>query len=55
MNYNVRDISDSVFDIMTIDTINMCSHLQKKLFEHDGEYYPIWQVIQSDDTFTAIN
>jgi hypothetical protein len=39
---------------MTIETTNMCSHLQKKLFEHDGEYYPIWQTIQSDDTLSAV-
>jgi hypothetical protein len=37
-----------------IDTANMCSHLQKKLFEPDGEYYPIWQTIQGDDTLTAV-
>jgi hypothetical protein len=24
---------------MTIDTTNMCSHLQRKLFEEDGIYY----------------
>jgi hypothetical protein len=41
-------------DMMTIDTANMCSHLQKKLFEPDGEYYPIWQTIQSDDTLSAV-
>ena len=28
---------------MTIDTTNLCSHLQKKLFEPEGVYYPIWQ------------
>ena len=28
---------------MTIDTTNLCSHLQKKLFEPDGVHYPIWQ------------
>jgi hypothetical protein len=32
----------------------MCSHLQKKLFEPDGEYYQIWQTIQSDDTLSAV-
>jgi hypothetical protein len=37
-----------------IDTANMCSHLQKKLFEPDGEYYPIWQTIQRDDTLSAV-
>lgn len=39
---------------MTIETTNMCSHLQKKLLEPDGEYYPIWRTIQSDDTLTAV-
>ena len=33
---------------MTIDTTNMCSHLQKKLFEPDGVYYPIWQAMKDD-------
>ena len=35
---------------MTIDTTNMCSHLQKKLFEPEGVYYPIWQAMQDDET-----
>ena len=39
---------------MTIDTTNMCSHLQKKLFEPDGVYYPIWQAMQDDETLTAV-
>lgn len=39
---------------MTIDTTNMCSHLQKKLFEPEGVYYPIWQAMQDDDTLTAV-
>ena len=38
---------------MTIDTTNMCSHLQKKLFEPEGVYYPIWQAMQDDETLTA--
>ena len=29
-------------DAMTIDTTNMCSHLQRKLFEEDGIYHPLW-------------
>ena len=29
---------------MTIDTTNMCSHLQKKLFEEDGIYHPLRQL-----------
>ena len=39
---------------MTIDTTDMCSHLQKKLFEPDGVYYPIWQALQTDKTLTAV-
>ncbi len=38
---------------MTIDTTNMCSHLQKKLFEPDGAYYHIWQAIQSDEEISV--
>lgn len=37
---------------MTIDTTNMCSHLQKKLFEPEGVYYPIWQAMQDDETLS---
>ena len=36
---------------MTIDTTNMCSHLQRKLFE--GEYRTIREQIESDPTLTA--
>ena len=39
---------------MTIDTSNMCSHLQKKLFEPDGVYYPIWLAMQEDEELTAV-
>ena len=39
---------------MTIDTTQMCSHLQKKLLEPDGNYYPVWQAIQQDSTLTAV-
>ena len=39
---------------MTIDTTNMCSHLQKKLFEPDGVYYPIWLAMQQDEELTAV-
>ena len=39
---------------MTIDTINMCSQLQKKLFDENGEYHYIWQVLQEDEELTAI-
>ena len=38
---------------ITIDTTNLCSHLQKKLFEPEGVYYPIWQAMQNDEELTA--
>lgn len=40
--------------IMTIDTTNMCSHLQKKLFEPNGVYHSILLAIQEDATLTAV-
>ena len=40
--------------MIEIDTTNMCSHLQKKLFEPDGVYYPIFQAIQQDDTLMSV-
>ena len=39
---------------MTIDTTNMCSHLQRKLFSPDGEYRAIREQIESDPTLTAV-
>ena len=33
----------------TIDTTNMCSHLQKKLFDEDGEYHRLWKAMQNDE------
>ena len=38
----------------SIDTTNMCSHLQKKLFEEDGLYYGIWVAMQDDPELTAV-
>lgn len=38
----------------TIDTTNMCSHLQKKLFEEDGVYHRIWLALQDDPELTAV-
>ena len=40
--------------MLTIDTTNMCSHLQKKLFEEGGEYHNLWIAIQSDPEITAV-
>ena len=39
---------------MIIDTTNMCSHLQKKLFDEDGIYHNIWNAIQEDEEVTAV-
>ena len=38
----------------TIDTANMCSHLQKKLFDEDGEYHRLWMALQDDADLTAV-
>ena len=40
--------------MMTIDTANMCSHLQKKLFDEDGEYHRLWIALQDDEDLTAV-
>ena len=40
--------------MITIDTTNMCSHLQKKLFEENGEYNRLWMAMQDDPELTAV-
>lgn len=39
---------------MNIDTTNICSHLQKKLFDDDGAYHQLWLLIQNDSGLTAV-
>ena len=39
---------------MQIDTTNMCSHLQRKLFDAEGEYHAIREEIERDETLTAV-
>ena len=39
---------------MTIDTTDMCSHLQRKLFDADGEYHDLWMAMQDDAELTAV-
>ena len=39
---------------LTIDTTNLCSHLQRKLFDEDGIYHPIWIEMQDDPELTAV-
>jgi len=40
--------------MLTIDKTNMCSHLQKKLFEEDGIYHRLWFAMQDDSELTAV-
>ena len=40
--------------MLTIDTTNMCSHLQKKLFDEDGIYHSLWTAMQNDKELTAV-
>ena len=40
--------------MLNIDITNMCSHLQRKLFEEDGEYHQLWLAMQDDPDLTAV-
>ena len=40
--------------MITIDTTNMCSHLQRKLFEEDSIYHFLWIAMQDDSELTAV-
>ena len=40
--------------MMTLGTANMCSHLQKKLFDEDGEYHHLLIAMQDDEELTAV-
>ena len=40
--------------MIEIDTTNMCSHLQRKLFEADGIYNHLWLAMQDDPELTAV-
>ena len=37
-----------------IDTTHMCSHLQRKLFDENGEYHHLWLTLQEDPELTAV-
>ena len=39
---------------MIIDTTNMCSHLQKKLYDEEGVYHHLWLAMQDDQELTAV-
>ena len=49
--YFISKISKAM---LTLDTSEMCSHLQKKLFDSDGIYHPIWTAMQDDPELTAV-
>ena len=38
----------------SVDTTNMCSHLQRKLFDEDGEYHRLWLAMLEDPELTAV-
>lgn len=40
--------------MLPVDTTNMCSHLQRKLFEVDGVYHPLWVAMKDDAEVTAV-
>lgn len=40
--------------MLTFDTTDMCSHLQRKLFDEDGIYHRFWTAIQNDPELTAV-
>ena len=40
--------------MITLDVTNMCSHLQKKLFNENGEYHRLWLAMQDDEELTAV-
>ena len=41
-------------DMDSIDTANMCSHLQRKLFEKEGVYHHLWAAVVEDPALTAV-
>ena len=40
--------------MIDVDTSNMCSHLQRKLFEENGIYHHLWLAMQEDPELTAV-
>ena len=39
---------------MKIDTTNMCSHLQRKLYDSNGEYRAILEQIEQDPELSVV-
>ena len=40
--------------MIDLDTSNLCSHLQKKLFEDNGIYHKLWMSMQEDTELTVV-
>lgn len=40
--------------MIELDRTNMCSHLQKKLFEPNGIYFPVWEAMKDNPEITAV-
>ena len=40
--------------MMNVDTTDMCSQLQKKLFAEEGVYHSLWLAMQDDPELTAV-
>jgi hypothetical protein len=40
--------------MIDIETTNICSHLQHKLFDEDGVYHRILQELQKDESLAAV-
>ena len=47
-------VTNGIESMITIDTTNMCSHLQRKLFKEDGIYHSLWIAMQDDPELTAV-
>ena len=41
-------------DMEPIDPSIICSHLQRKLFEKEGVYHPLWAAVLEDPSMTAV-
>lgn len=54
INLHICEIFYTFAANLKMDTTNMCSHLQRKLFAEDGEYRAIREQIETDPTLTAV-
>lgn len=55
----INTIEDKLVNILSnrvknINTTNLCSHLQEKMFKEDGAYHRLWIAMQDDPELTAV-